>query len=548
MTYGQKPLKCGLDSIWTSMPNISVTPNENTDNQIERKKTYFYEKTLNFFNEAEEVKKMKEQMEQKGVISLPMSSFKFQDYKNLIAKGLQKDAPNLLPLLDFMQDEFNKCIKKVHMVNRKASPGIAYRPYPWPLKLQQLISTNKINNDANYTSPNGPPEAINAISVLEGMKLGDAEAYPRNGIFFVNGGSNGIHNIVSYVKKQAEDTNKNQIVSCGPAYIQFIRNTEESKVPLDVVLNDETKDPKTKLVRFLPTPEQIQESITGNTSTLVITQPNNPTGEFYSEQELQNIVEIAKEYDLLLVDDAAFEELVFPENVDSFKSVAEVAHKMGELDRVVTIKSFSKGKNFPGSRIGMMITSNEELIEYLSTYVFSQRDSHALNYNDIICLDAILSAIEMEYKKDPQRNVEEIIDDVLPQFTALGADQNIDVPINKEIVEAYIMQRNEDMQAYQNSFELVTSSPLFQTISSTRAAYNTIVRLSDYPEHIPLLDFALQLYQQEGIETEWGPNYGIIQEPWEKESNPWLRLTFSSDKKYLDDCFKRLREFVDRLR
>jgi len=267
---------------------------------------------------------------------------------------------------------------------RKLSPGIAFRPAPIPLYLQSASDSLDVGATANYAAPTGQSDAIRALQLVEGDLVGDVEAYPSEGIYIVEGGAtNGIYTALNFLSKTVDS---NEILVCGPGYFQFYERSDEFNVR--ALINEEVNRDNTGIVNFLPTVKEIEDAVSKKPAVIFITQPNNPTGELYNGTELQQIIQIAIDNGVTIVEDAAFEELVLPEFREEFVSVAKVAREMGALDRVITIKSFSKGKNMPGLRLGYIATTNQKMIDFMADNLLQQRDCPANVNGGLIMLDS----------------------------------------------------------------------------------------------------------------------------------------------------------------
>lgn len=87
---------------------------------------------------------------------------------------------------------------------------------------------------------------------------------------------------------------------------------------------------------------------------VVICNPCNPTGAVYTEDELEDLADIADEHDLLVVADEAYDHLVF--DGVPFVSALEIE---GLADRLVYVQTFSKTHAMCGWRIGYLAAGAE---------------------------------------------------------------------------------------------------------------------------------------------------------------------------------------------
>ncbi|MDE1860652.1 MAG: pyridoxal phosphate-dependent aminotransferase [Candidatus Micrarchaeota archaeon] len=89
---------------------------------------------------------------------------------------------------------------------------------------------------------------------------------------------------------------------------------------------------------------------------LLITNPNNPTGTVLGEKVLKEIVEIAKDHDLILISDEIYDEIVF--NGAKFTSMSRLAKGVPH----VILNGASKCLDATGFRIGFMIIPGNDRI------------------------------------------------------------------------------------------------------------------------------------------------------------------------------------------
>ena len=102
--------------------------------------------------------------------------------------------------------------------------------------------------------------------------------------------------------------------------------------------------------------EKIEKAITPNTRAICCINPGNPTGTILSKEDMQLIVDIAKEHELWIIADEVYREFAYDgRTAVSFGNFEEAA------DRVVIVDSVSKRFSACGARIGCLITKNEEL-------------------------------------------------------------------------------------------------------------------------------------------------------------------------------------------
>ena len=105
---------------------------------------------------------------------------------------------------------------------------------------------------------------------------------------------------------------------------------------------------------WFPDVEDIKKKITPNTKGIVVINPNNPTGALYSRDVLQDIVNVAREHDLLIFADEIYDRLV----MDGMEHVS-IASLAPDL-MVVNFNGLSKSHRVAGYRCGWMCLSGDK--------------------------------------------------------------------------------------------------------------------------------------------------------------------------------------------
>ena len=102
--------------------------------------------------------------------------------------------------------------------------------------------------------------------------------------------------------------------------------------------------------------DDIRKKITDRTKAIVIINPNNPTGAVYPREVLQEIVEIARQHQLIIFSDEIYDRLVMDDAVHI--PIASLAPDLF----CVTFSGLSKSHMIAGFRIGWMILSGNKKI------------------------------------------------------------------------------------------------------------------------------------------------------------------------------------------
>lgn len=108
--------------------------------------------------------------------------------------------------------------------------------------------------------------------------------------------------------------------------------------------------PLVKENNFLPNVKDIPEDVAKKAKFMIVSQPANPVGSIASPGLYAELVDFAKKYDILIVHDNAYSDIIFDGNVgNSFFNTP------GALDVGVEFFSLSKSFNVTGARISFLV-------------------------------------------------------------------------------------------------------------------------------------------------------------------------------------------------
>jgi len=105
---------------------------------------------------------------------------------------------------------------------------------------------------------------------------------------------------------------------------------------------------------WMPDIEDIKRKVTSNTKAIVVINPNNPTGALYPESVLKQIVEVARQHQLIILADEIYDKTLFDGNVHT--SIASLADDV----LCLTFNGLSKNYRSCGYRAGWMVVSGEK--------------------------------------------------------------------------------------------------------------------------------------------------------------------------------------------
>lgn len=106
---------------------------------------------------------------------------------------------------------------------------------------------------------------------------------------------------------------------------------------------------------------KLEEVINENTKMIGLCNPHNPYGLVYTEEELDYIMRICEKYDLLIMNDEIWSDIIYPDA--EFKSIYCLGNE--RCKRVLSLFGFSKSFGLAGLRIGCVYASDDMMFQKL---------------------------------------------------------------------------------------------------------------------------------------------------------------------------------------
>lgn len=195
-----------------------------------------------------------------------------------------------------------------------------------------------------YAPSPGMPELVEAI---RGYYAGLGVQYEAGDILITSGGSEALQILMMCILDEGSEVLVPE--PFYPNYRTFITGVGGRIVPIPTSVEEG--------YRYVQR-QRIAERITDRTRAIMVTNPGNPTGLVLSRQELQVIVDMAREYGLYVIGDEVYREFFYgsagkAESLATFPEAAE---------NVVLIDSVSKRFSACGARVGCLISKNRPLM------------------------------------------------------------------------------------------------------------------------------------------------------------------------------------------
>ncbi|QCE32210.1 pyridoxal phosphate-dependent aminotransferase [Acetobacteraceae bacterium] len=250
---------------------------------------------------------------------------------------------------------------------------------------------------------------------------------------------------------------------------------------------------------WIPDLKDIRSKITSHTKGIVVINPNNPTGVLYPKEVLEVLIEIAREFNLVLFADEVYDKVLY----EGAEHLALASLSTDVL--TLTFNSLSKSYRACGYRAGWMIVSGNK--KQATDYI------EGLN---------MLSNMRLCANVPGQWAIQ----------TALGGYQSI----NDLVAEGGRLRRQRDL-----AYELITAIPGVSCVKPQAALY-MFPKLD--PEIYPIEDdrkFFLKLLEETRVMLVQGTGFN-----WHQPDH--FRIVFLPHEADLRDAIGRIARFLENYR
>jgi aspartate aminotransferase len=220
-------------------------------------------------------------------------------------------------------------------------PSFAVAPH-----ILEAITKAGAAGKTHYIPNDGIPELRAALAEKLRTKNGIGAITPQD-VFLTNGAMHALYVTFGSLLVEGEE-----VIIPDPMWTEVAENIRlAGGIPRRVPVTAETD--------YAYDAESIAAAITPATRAIFVNSPHNPTGAMIPRDTLAQIVDLARERDLWIVSDEAYEDVVYEPNVHT--SIASIAGDWA--DRVISIYSFSKSHAMSGLRTGYIATRSPLLQE-----------------------------------------------------------------------------------------------------------------------------------------------------------------------------------------
>ncbi|MEI6326588.1 MAG: pyridoxal phosphate-dependent aminotransferase [Candidatus Roizmanbacteria bacterium] len=403
-----------------------------------------------------------------------------------------------------------------------------------PTQLLASIVTALQNHTYRFYMPSaGSPVARDAIALRESYIAGLRSKLDQNDIVMTTGSTGAISSIFEMV---AAEYPQGTVLIAGPTYYLYRFCAQYYKLKYIEVSNVTQVDPKRSSWLCL---NEIITSINDGIKLVCIVNPTNPTGEYYSKEQLNEIFTKAKLAGAIVLVDELFGFLDYSSGMPQVSALS-VAEKSRTSNNVIIVNGFSKTNNLAGFRIGYLATKNISMIRKL-TRINQVRSCFPVGdfIDNMLVLDSQFRISKYAQKKG------------IPRLRILKLINN---QFNNRVPRDFWKQSDDFWKTMENTTEYYESEllrakeilgELIETSAETKVGFNSLVKIKGL-DSVNMFDFSVNCYLATGVKVELGPSYGLGQKVWEANSKYgfWIRLTTARDKRLYTKALLLFKKFI----
>ncbi len=169
-----------------------------------------------------------------------------------------------------------------------------------------------------------------------------------------------------------------------PIYESMTRFTGGTPVPIPLRAEND----------FRMDAAEIRAAVTSRTRMIIFNAPHNPTGGILTDQDLQDIADIARKHDLIVMADEIYGRIMYEGEFSSIAALPEMA------ERTIVLDGFSKAYAMTGWRLGYAILPSA-LVDPFSKLII----------NSVSCTSSFEQIAAVEALTGPQDSVDAMVEE-----------------------------------------------------------------------------------------------------------------------------------------
>ena len=326
-----------------------------------------------------------------------------------------------------------------------------------------------------YTANSGLMELRKSISAYLKRK-NNLEYDGEHEIIVTVGGSEAIDIAIRGLVNPGDE-----VLIVEPSFVCYAPIVEmTSGVPVPIPTKEENK--------FKLTAQELREKITEKTKLLILPFPNNPTGGIMTREDLEEIAEVLRDTDIMVLSDEIYSEMTYG------RKHCSIAELEGMHERTLLVNGFSKAFAMTGWRLGYLCAPEPVIRQLVKIHQY-----------------AIMSS------------------PTVSQYAAIEALENCDEEV-QHMVKEYNVRRRYLVEAF-NRIGLTCFEPegafyVFPCIRSTGLTSE---------------EFCEQLLAKEKVAVVPGNAFG-------ESGEGFVRVSYAYSLKHLMEAVERIENFIRELK
>ena len=244
------------------------------------------------------------------------------DYEKLLSEAARKMRPSGIRKFFDLVAEMPECI----------SLGVGEPDFPTPWDIRDTAIHSLELGRTKYTANSGLKDLRTEIGRY--LKRKYNLPYEYDEVLVTVGGSEAIDLAIRALVEPGDE-----VIIPEPCYVSYEPiTTVTGGIPVPIATKEEDE--------FRLTAEELKNAITEKTKMLVLPFPNNPTGAVLRHQDLEEIAEVLRDKDIIILSDEIYSELKYDTKHESIASIE------GMKEKTILINGFSKTFSMTGWRLG----------------------------------------------------------------------------------------------------------------------------------------------------------------------------------------------------
>lgn len=243
--------------------------------------------------------------------------------------------------------------------------------FPMPQVVKDAYIRAIQEDVTSYSHNKGLLETRQAVS--DYFKLKYDFYYDPEEIIITNGASEALDTTLRSIIEPGDE-----IIIPGPIYAGYI--------PLIEFLGGKPVYIDTTQTQFKLTPQALEAHMTSRTKAVLLNYPTNPTGVILSRDEVSQLVDVLKKYEIFIISDEIYAENTFRGQHTSFAEYSSIR------DQLLLIGGLSKSHSATGIRTGFLL-GPDYLIEKL-TFMHAYNCICANVPAQVACIAALKEGLE----------------------------------------------------------------------------------------------------------------------------------------------------------